>query len=1151
MSRIYHFADGLPTEGDNIQTANLAFGNIENNVFRITSSFNMNGNRARAITDGTILLFAQLMVEGAETKVNLILKPHANLKMPVKYFIYRGLSASSFIDEDANIQKNENGSEFIKKINRIQKDRTNDINVRIPIETLFHYNPNDLQDQNNPYNTRNNPNLDVVDLCFHNKSNDDYQLCNVTGNMELGNFATGEGGLDIVLENNDMIIDMDMAMASALYISGESAWKKERIRHFVDPAAFFAIHYDFFRNDSNKKLNINQAYESILQPYQTKNKIYLDIRNENGYSYNYYGNYSDNDNNDDNDIQINDGVQNIEVKYGYGWPIHIIDGNNFPNESSSISIKLKKDRASTPHAVVGRYAKVKSKAKELENLFYINELEKYTTDNFTDPIEINIKKSTLPIVTLIRLDYIRKNTGNSSDELFYSANPLNFLFGPAINNNAWAEQGAAQLKWQRTLDRYLSIGDSTWIMTSGIIKENTENSTKYLYYADPTILFGKNKGINQGNKFNNLIAGTSLQSSFLEMFNSGNNKNNIINRNVTISEDNKNLFSYENMSEDENIIEKNETFFLGISHNERERLLNGTRPFTNQHEKLFSIKKAAEEGEEEDHCYTLSLAGFDNESKYNTSAESIPVYSVDGRMFFSDEYLGSTAPFREPSYRIKFKLKEDYYEPSDLNNNFGFDWLRKEYYTGNKALCIGSNKPGVSSKEDAQRELKKEYELIQIGGKDYYVPWLTLINYPENTDFNSEDSVRYKATLRLEIEDSNLSSLNGEQLKFNPDAGVHVRIITSNGSIIENQNELIITLDTIANLTNTTIEFFCNASNINRSVSITAGTNGNRRLVGKLNIYRNTISNKSLKFIKVNFNGTLDGIQERGEPVEYNINFITNARDGKNIRLTKQNGTSSPQGYKDNHTRVGSKTWEEYLSDNRTRKFTKNILQQYLINYNYDPEIAFSYDAEINITFNNQAAFTGTFREGNNQPGGINFSEKDVLNIINTIYTNGNIIPKYDSGEMIPVISFTESGIKAIMNTLTNCLPDGFNNNAICIFTLPISFVQSSTNEYMNAYDYNKSLFLIGYPKKVTKDTLSHEILHSLGLSHPFAENPEDTFYHNKKFIFEMYETDNIMDYAKNYSEKKIKTTSWKWQVKKVNENTLNDDISFPPTNLG
>ncbi|MBV8325214.1 hypothetical protein [Chryseobacterium sp.] len=66
------------------------------------------------------------------------------------------------------------------------------------------------------------------------------------------------------------------------------------------------------------------------------------------------------------------------------------------------------------------------------------------------------------------------------------------------------------------------------------------------------------------------------------------------------------------------------------------------------------------------------------------------------------------------------------------------------------------------------------------------------------------------------------------------------------------------------------------------------------------------------------------------------------------------------------------------------------------------------------------------------------------------------------------------------------------------------------------------------------KNTIAHELLHSIGLEHSFDNNSE--------FTFEIYSTDNVMDYNGSDPDSKRKLI-WKWQDKKIKDTNNNNKL--------
>src|SRR5699024_3918394 len=276
------------------QAANQAYGVESADKFRVSSMFTIStATKAYAMMKGTILLQQQA---SDANKVNLILRPHdqKELKLPVKYIIYRGLQINDFItnndlSDPANKVKT-SGSELLDAIKIIQQNRAP--NENIPLEALF---GNELM----PSNDKN-----IDDFFFKNLAPSS-QLFMIDCGIELGKFAVGNIGIEIILENPEFYVDVELAKepehereVNGISDTAEKKWEKDLVRHFVDPAAFYGLHHNIeggieYRTTSGKQSadTPGLVYSQIVDKIKTKNKVYLDVRNENGYSYNYYDNY--------------------------------------------------------------------------------------------------------------------------------------------------------------------------------------------------------------------------------------------------------------------------------------------------------------------------------------------------------------------------------------------------------------------------------------------------------------------------------------------------------------------------------------------------------------------------------------------------------------------------------------------------------------------------------------------------------------------------------------------------------------------------------------------------------------------------------------------------------------------------------------------
>lgn len=99
------------------------------------------------------------------------------------------------------------------------------------------------------------------------------------------------------------------------------------------------------RADSVSKTNL---YTEIIEVFNTKNRLYIDIRSEKGYSYNFYQNYDDPSNPGKN-IQIKDkAASNFTIdpynKF-FDWPIYYTE---LSTSSGQFEIRLRTDENTSP-----------------------------------------------------------------------------------------------------------------------------------------------------------------------------------------------------------------------------------------------------------------------------------------------------------------------------------------------------------------------------------------------------------------------------------------------------------------------------------------------------------------------------------------------------------------------------------------------------------------------------------------------------------------------------------------------------------------------------------------------------------------------------------------------------------------------------------
>lgn len=327
---LHIFADIDNVSPSPIQTNAMAFGPVpgnESEKFRVTSSFTSTVPvKAFAAVTGTVAI----QKENSD-RINLIIRPlvQTNIDLtPVKYFIYRGLRRDNFIEASGNnmIPENTPGlSPFMQEL----YDQHNDRYTSNPPAPL-------LKSQALGWFPLQNGNLTLDSLFFN--TNPDFGLPVVQKGTELGYFFTDsehEFGFEIILEEGEIQIDLNNAREPFYEINVSSISDpllkkaaREELRYYVDPVGYYGLHFNSGVNipGTNAPLKLAALYTDFISYFATKNTIYLDVRNENGYSMNYYENYSGEASSEDEGSQLKLNFYETKETVSYStnnWPIII------------------------------------------------------------------------------------------------------------------------------------------------------------------------------------------------------------------------------------------------------------------------------------------------------------------------------------------------------------------------------------------------------------------------------------------------------------------------------------------------------------------------------------------------------------------------------------------------------------------------------------------------------------------------------------------------------------------------------------------------------------------------------------------------------------------------------------------------------------
>lgn len=705
-------SSSLPT-----QSTDKAYGVKTADLFRVSSSFDVVSEiPAFAMIDGTILLQQQ---HADLNKVNLILRPHdqKDLKLPIKYVIYRGLKTTDFIDStnlsDTNNKVKTSGNELLVKMQVIQNQRAP--GTEIPVEALF---GNELS----PVSSKN------IDEFFFKNLAANSQLFTIDCGIELGKFAVGEIGIEIILENPEYFVTVEIAKknkyeinVSGITDAAQKKWQKDLVRHFVDLAAFYGLHYDIkdgieYRQGANKLIANTPAlvYQNIIDKFFTKNKVYLDIRNENGYSYNYYGNYVGTGTDSYKELKIGQTAAGMLSKeyYTNGWAIHIVDVAAGSGTENEIFLALRVNDNEKPLLAGWNVNLIPNTVVDppLSNptsnrIYFTDEtllLPTTPSSEFTNTVSFKVPNitGTLPsqMTTIVRLDYNKRKLDLAFKTLSLTST-TDFYFGTTNLNIPWDTNDSVLWytdNFKKFIDASSDIGFAGYLETGHIFDTNPDDpsNVNILVYATPE-RYLLNQGFEKQLSFNK-EGGSADLGSFINLV-------------PDVSFERTNLM----LSLSENILSfslalkgklKKPIQFLGLTKTEWDTVINGAASFlSDNHLKMIKLNNSGASKTDlngtDYNDFEIVIAGMDNTGVVEEVATGLTVYTLDNLFFNSKDFSNN--------YQIDYTVAENNLNEF-INETLGIN--------GGTGDGIKLNKLNCSQEEIVNLE-NERYWTLYTGGK--------------------------------------------------------------------------------------------------------------------------------------------------------------------------------------------------------------------------------------------------------------------------------------------------------------------------------------------------------------------------------------------------------------------------------------------------
>jgi hypothetical protein len=353
---VFFFADqaGIAPQGG--IAGDEAFGPVagsETTKFRVTSLHQgMSGTNpaAYAVCKGRVRVQADDL---DSTLLTLVLAPDVELLrgVPTQFFVYRGIRRDSLIADG----KVCSGTALA---DRLLKQTDNPDALGLAFRRAAGTPP-----QPSAAFAREDGNS--IDSIFF--ENTDLKPIPVAAGDTLGEFAAAGFGFEIMLRSLwkpptlKLLRKVSLAAKKGNLIeipAGTGAPQARAIREqvyaYLDPCAFYGMCFDFpdgvqyvSAGTAGAAKDAQEIHDGLLSGFDNRNRVYLDLRNENGLSYNYYDTYGMGQVQlavDQTALQGSElGAAAVEPFATNGWPLKIVAAFPVPPGATKAGIRLAMD----------------------------------------------------------------------------------------------------------------------------------------------------------------------------------------------------------------------------------------------------------------------------------------------------------------------------------------------------------------------------------------------------------------------------------------------------------------------------------------------------------------------------------------------------------------------------------------------------------------------------------------------------------------------------------------------------------------------------------------------------------------------------------------------------------------------------------------
>lgn len=687
------------------QSTNDVFGPVAGSKYRISSKHKISSGSSSklfACQDALMLILPTIdssknLVSG---KVNLILKPLDTLPIrmqPVKYYIFRGVDRNSYLSGNVIIADDKpNNCEFI---NKFHFNWTASLPVRglptgtVPDPKVMGF--DEILATDPIYRAY------YVEELFNSSASltvplQDYSSVKVREGEWIGNIpASGSFEFEIITDTENMPITLEYAEFESYEIDGsspafdpnnptlETLSIREKVLNYIDPAAFFGMHFDVgirIHNGytysgtgipSNTTVSLlrkkQNAYDDVISKFWNKNVVYLDIRSERGYSYGFYQNYKD-ASGDILKLKSKSDLFFHNLDYSnMEWPL--VNLNNPPSNLNAlvpgdpIYLKLSTEDNDTP-VLFAEDPKLfgTNNKKQFYNQEDIKDLNKKIRLFIPNAMDSSNKVN---VAWQIKLQYFRElDHLNSPTSVFKVTNYLDSVFGGI--NSVFHTIPTKFNHVQNTKRQYVNNGSFAFVTDTGFYFNNGTSQT-VLFYSE--LAYSHKKS---GSFFSKLkLKSTPVTSGILDRKNATFSKTTATVDGVTV--DLLQLIGY-NRTNNESTPECN-LHLLGLSKAEWDAIQGATTSLTGNQVYIRFEKQTISTTTHTCLKYKLIARGLDSNlvvseiSSFGTYSEII-VYGVSDTLLFSKEFAAAqnvAADLLDPSKLTSYaRVKTVKYDKSTL-----------------------------------------------------------------------------------------------------------------------------------------------------------------------------------------------------------------------------------------------------------------------------------------------------------------------------------------------------------------------------------------------------------------------------------------------------------------------------------------------------